>query len=63
MKRTIQSATAVAAPIKKPSQPASGSLRRAKDRFLGIRARPDRSSMGRRVLLAPAELDSAIESR
>jgi hypothetical protein len=31
--------------------------------FRGICARPDRSSIGRRVLLAPAELDSAIESR
>ena len=31
--------------------------------FRGIRARPDRSSIGRRVLLAPAELDSAIEGR
>jgi hypothetical protein len=35
MKRTIQSPTAVAAPIKKPLPPASVSLRRAKDRFLG----------------------------
>ena len=34
MKRTIQSPTAVAAPIEKPSPPASVSFRRAKDRFL-----------------------------
>ena len=35
MKRTIQSPTAVAAPIEKAPQPASVSLRRARDRFLG----------------------------
>jgi hypothetical protein len=63
MKRTIQSPTAVAAPIEKPSPPASVSFRRAKDRFLKHlrEARPVvyRSA----VLLAPAELESAIESR
>jgi hypothetical protein len=31
--------------------------------FRGICAKPDRSPIGRRVLLAPAELDSATESR
>jgi hypothetical protein len=60
MKRTIQSPTAVAAPIEKLSPPASVSLRPA---FGASARRPDRSSIGRRVLLAPAELDSAIESR
>ena len=55
MKPTIQSPTAVAALIDKPSQRANVSLRRAKAGPVVVY----RSE----VLLAGAELDSAIESR
>jgi hypothetical protein len=63
MKRTIQSPTAVAAPIEKPSPPASVSLRRAKDRFSRHPREAGPVVYRSAVLLVPAELDSAIESR
>ena len=63
MKRTIQSPTAVAARSRNPRRLLVFLFAGLKIAFRGIRTRPDRSSIGRRVLLAPAELDSAIESR
>jgi hypothetical protein len=63
MKPAIQSPTAVAASIEKPRSLLVFLFAGLRIAFWGSCARPDRSSVGRRILLAPAELDSAIESR
>jgi hypothetical protein len=59
MKAPTQCPTAVAAPMEKPLL--MFLFAGLKIAFRGICARPDRSSIGRRVLLASAELDSSIE--
>jgi hypothetical protein len=50
-------------PDREPLPPAVFLFAGLKIAFRGICARPDRSSIGWRVLLAPAKIDSAIESR